>query len=130
MADDGISAEVKAFIREHIASVEQLEVLLLLFRDPAKEWDAASLSKELYISPESAASRLDDFHARNLAARTGDPAPKYRYKPNGAVADRVIRDLATTYELRRVRVINEIFSNPIDNLRSFADAFKFKKNEE
>ena len=63
---DGLTDEIKAFIADHIRSVEQLEILLLLQRNPGREWSAADVSKELYVSPESTATRLADFHARGF----------------------------------------------------------------
>lgn len=126
---DGLSDEIKAFIADHIRSVEQLEILLLLQRNPGREWSAADVSRELYVSPESTATRLTDFHARGFLTLRQSPEPLYRYQPKGSL-DRLARDLATEYELRRVRVINQIFSNPVDQVRTFADAFKFKKKDE
>lgn len=126
---DGLSDEIKAFIANYISSVEQLEVLLLLQRSAGREWSAIDVSRELYISPESAANRLADFHARGFLTMREASAPLYRYQPPVSL-DRLARDLATEYELRRVRVINQIFSNPLDHIRTFADAFKFKRDDE
>ena len=47
-----------------------------------------------------------------------------RYGPE-PIDDRSALDRA--YAERRVTVINLIFSKPIDKLRSFADAFRIKK---
>ncbi len=127
---DGLSDDIKGFIAEHIGSVEQLEVLLFLQRNNSRSWSAEDISKELYISPESAADRLAQFQARGFLVMEGSPVPLYRYQPRITSLDRLLRDLATEYELRRVRVINQIFSNPLDHIRTFADAFKFRKDEE
>lgn len=130
MADDGISNEVKSFIKKNISSIEQLEVLLLLYRDPSREWTAEELSKELYVSPEAAVNRLNDFCMRGFCVSNAADVPRYRFNPGMGHLDSVIRDLRTAYEQRRVRVINLIFSSPSDHLRSFSDAFKFRKDDE
>jgi hypothetical protein len=130
VANDDISDEVQSFIRENISSIEQLEALLLLQRDPARKWTAQELSKELYLSLEAAIHRLDDFQKRNFCVSDNADEPRYWYNPNLGRVDSIIRDLRTAYEQRRVRVINLVFSNPIDTLKSFADAFKFRKDEE
>jgi hypothetical protein len=130
VADADISREVQSFIKEHITSIEQLEVLLLLQRDPGKQWTAEELSRTLYISVEAAAHRLNDFCAKGFCVTEEEPGPRYRYNPGIGHLDSVIRDLRTEYERRRVRVINLVFSNPNDQLRSFSDAFKFRKDEE
>jgi hypothetical protein len=130
VASPDISNEVQAFIKEHVRSIEQLEVLLLLHRDPARRWTAGELSNTLYISSEAAAHRLEDFCARGFCTRDASDPQRYFYNPQLTRYDTVIRDLRSEYEQRRVRVINLIFSNPIDQLRSFSDAFKFRKDEE
>jgi len=130
VSDDGISNEVKTFIRQNISSIEQLEVLLLLHRDPSREWTASELSRELYVSPEAAVNRLKDFCARGFCVAREAEEPRYRYSPSIGHLDSVIRDLEIVYEQRRVRVINLIFSNPNDHLRSFSDAFKLRKDGE
>jgi hypothetical protein len=130
VAEDGISEDVTRFIREYISSIEQLEVLLLLHREPTREWTADELSRAIYISPEAAAHRLTDFCTRGFCIVDNENGPRYRYNPSISHLDMTIRDLRAAYEQRRVRVINMIFSNPIDQIKSFADAFKFRKDEE
>lgn len=127
--DDGIPEDVRAFIVAHIASVEQLEILLLLRAHPERGWSPAELSRELYIAEESAARRIRDFHASGLLAQEAG-RPIYRYAPHDAHVSRVVESLAAVYQERRVRVINLIFSKPVDHIRSFADAFKFRKKND
>jgi hypothetical protein len=131
VTDDGITEDVRAFIAEYIDSVEQLEILLLLRRTAPKEWSATAVSQELYISPESAARRLEEFHRAGICSmKQASPEPLYWYNPNLREMDMTIGRLASTYEERRVRVINLIFSRPVDHIRSFADAFRIRKNED
>jgi hypothetical protein len=130
VADDGVTEEIKAFIAKYLNSVEQLEVLLLLQRSAPKEWSGAELSKALYISPEASADRLLYFLDHKFLVVRETPEPLYRYQPASGDLDRIARDLARLYEERRVRVINLIYSSPIDHIKSFADAFKFRKDGE
>jgi hypothetical protein len=127
--EDGIPQEVRAFIEEHINSIEQLEILLFLHRHHDRSWTAAELSRELYISEESAARRLEDFAARKLVVRV-EKGHRYQSVPVTAPSYRVIGLLATAYQERRVRVVNLVFSKPVDHVRSFADAFKFRKKND
>lgn len=129
MADDGISDEIKAFIAEYFNSVEQLEVLLLVLRTAPREWTDTELSKELYISPEAAADRLLYFHNLGFLVVSEHAERSYRYQPTNSRLDRLTRGLEEAYNQRRVRIINLIYSNPLDRIRSFADAFKFRKDE-
>ena len=68
------------------------------------------------------------FHWELLAC--GDEQPKQyhdaAHTPQVAAA---IDELARLYNERRVTVITLIFTKPTDPLRSFADAFKFRRRD-
>ncbi len=129
MKQGGIPAEVEQLLADHIDSVEQLETLLLLLGGGRSDWDAESVSGALYTSVESAADRLASLHAAGILDK--DPGrPTYCYKPRTTALDRAVRSLAAIYPARRVTIISLIFSRPTDKIRSFADAFKFKRDEE
>jgi hypothetical protein len=125
-----ITEEDKKFIAEHINSVEQLEVLLFLHSNTSKEFSAADLSRELRIDPGSAATRLADLHFHGFLSVNGSEPPLYRYNPKLSDQDRAVNSISQTYLKHRYTVINLIFSKPIDKIRTFADAFKFKKEED
>lgn len=129
MADDPISEEVRRFISEYIDSVELLEVLLLLRRDPKREWSADAVSREIRSNPTSVMTRLNNLHSRGLLLMSETPTPLYRYQPKTDELDLAIKGLAQAYTERQARVIDLIFSKPIDMLRHFSDAFKFKKDD-
>jgi DNA-binding HxlR family transcriptional regulator len=130
LTDEAISHEVKRFISEYINSVELLEVLLLIRSAAKKEWSVDSISGELRSSPESVSKRLTDLCARGLVSRRDMPVPIYRYDPKTKELDVAITGLAQAYAERRTRVIDLIFSKPIDTLRNFSDAFKLRKDDE
>jgi hypothetical protein len=118
---------VRRFILEHVHSVEQLEVLLLLHRDPARWWTAGQVSMELYTSLASADDRLRDLAARTLLVVEPTRPPRYRYEPGTEEARDVVGLLAETYRERRVTVITLVFSKPQDAIRDLADAFRIGK---
>ncbi|MBI4474162.1 MAG: hypothetical protein HY646_15940 [Acidobacteria bacterium] len=121
---------VQQFITKYIHSVDQLEILLLLRNSPNREWTAAEVSRELFTQPDVAEMRLDELASNNLliAKKTGDKS-SYRYGAHGPL-DHAVSELAQTYPKFRVSIINLIFSKPIDKIRTFADAFRLKKEEE
>src|SRR5688572_27525821 len=51
----GIPEDVRRFLLQCIDSVEQLEVLLLLHRDPGKVWSTEAVAQALYSNPDSIA---------------------------------------------------------------------------
>ena len=122
---------VRCFIIDHVESVEQLEILLLLFRRPEEAWSAEGVARELRISELSAGERLEDLNRDGLVARVHDGvAEAYRYSAQDAQLDESVRGLASAYAERRVTVINLIFSKPTDKIRTFANAFRFWKGGE
>jgi hypothetical protein len=121
---------VRRFIVDHVDSVEQLEILLLLHQHPERAWDAESVARELRISALSASDRLEDQARAGLLARVEGSPGGYRYAPGTPALDEAVAGLAKAYAERRVTVINLIFSKPIDKIRTFADAFRLRKGDD
>lgn len=61
MSDD-FPADLRQFIIDHLNSVAELEVLLLLRTTPEKEWTAAEVGKSLYAATEVSAAQLANLH--------------------------------------------------------------------
>ena len=131
VAEDAIPVEVKAFIAAHIESVLQLEVLLLLHAQAPRQFTAAELAQELRIDAAWVSVQLASLADAGVltAAAPAPGAAPYRYEPRAADLDRAVAGLAREYAARRVTVIGLIFSKPVDKIRSFADAFRLRKDK-
>jgi hypothetical protein len=121
-----LSSEVSRFIAEHIDAAEQLEILLLLHREPTRQWTALSVSQAIYTVPASATMRLESLVARGFASSTGGADPTYVYNPQNDALRTQVDVLAEAYRKNRVAVIKLIFAQPPDPVQSFADAFKLR----
>jgi hypothetical protein len=130
VTDSDLSEDVKKFITEHINSLEQLEVLLLLHRHPEKAWTAHDVSQELRLSPTSVAMRLANLEKRGLLAVSESSDPLYRYQPQKPDFEPAVDNLAQAYPDYRFTIINPIFSKPLDKIKTFADAFKFREDKD
>ncbi len=131
MAGSGFSDTLASFVRAHLSSVEQVEVLLLLHRTAPRRWTAVATSRELRLDPVSVARRLSEFHEHGiLAVVPGAEALEYWYEPSPAAPPRTLSELGTAYRDRRTSLINLIFAAPVDDARAFADAFRLRKREE
>jgi hypothetical protein len=124
---DEFPADLKQFIEFYIESVPQLEALLLLRNDPSRRWLAADVAKALYVPENTAATLLADFVRRDLAVVESPADAHYAYRSQDAEIDRLIDLLATAYHERRVAVISLIYSKPLNKVQTFADAFRFGK---
>lgn len=126
--EEGISPEVRAFIAGQIESVVQLEMLLLLHTDPLRAWSADELAKELRIEPAWAGAQLLLLAQRGLLSVADSNGASYRYGPNTPELAQAVDGLAKAYTDRRVTVISLIYSKPVDTLKTFADAFRLRKD--
>jgi len=125
MADE-FPDDLKDFIRKHIHSVAQLEILLMLRKEPERTWTADEVTNSLYLQSEMVTQMLKDISQRGFAVETQG---RFRYQPANDTDRRLIDRLAQVYQERRVAVITAIFSKPIDFIKAFADAFRLRKEE-
>jgi hypothetical protein len=125
---DDFPADVERFILEHITSVEQIEVLLLLRAHSDKDWNAQAVSRAIYTQPDAAAMRLADLHGRGFLTAQKEPG-EYRYHPQSDEQKRLVDRLAELYKERRVAVISLIYSKPQDPVQVFADVFRLRKEK-
>jgi hypothetical protein len=125
----GLPEHVERFIADHVDSVELIDVLLLLRRNP-RSWTPEDVSQRLYTTPQSAANRLEALRASGLAVVSEDTKPaSYQYQPRTPELERAAADLEEAYAGRRTTVINLIFSKPTDRIRTFADAFRIREDK-
>ena len=129
MADENdIPGDVRTLIGRHIDSVVQLELLLLLHRGRDRTWTADDVARELRIEPAWTAAQLDQLVERRLLRAVEKKPPSYRYDPATPELGQTIESLARAYADRRVTLIALIYSKPTVSLRTFADAFRFRKD--
>lgn len=124
MDDQPISDQVRRFIADHISSVAQLEILLLLQTNPQQSWTPADVARELRVEPSGAASQLSALVNSGLLVQEPD---RFRYAPRTPELHAASVALAQAYLIRRVTVIGLIFANPHEKIRGFSDAFRIRK---
>lgn len=122
---ENIPQEVKEFLRKHINSVGQLEILFLLYKNPERDWSPKELSLELRTNQSLAERQLQELSRSSLVLI--DDQGRGRCCTEQEQVDLVGR-LVAFYNLRRAVVIEFIYSQPLEHIRSFADAFKIKKD--
>lgn len=118
------------FIAQHVSSIEQLEVLLLLREQRTRDWSAAEVTRELRSAETSIAGRLAELAARHLIAADAQQPPRYRAADPDTDTATVLDQLAADYRQRRLAVINAIYAPRPGPIRSFADAFRLAKPPE
>jgi hypothetical protein len=125
---NGLPEDVHRFLHQHIESVEQLEVLLLLWRAPERGWNSDEVATAVYSHPSSVVRRLAMLYGQGLL-REREPGC-YQYAPRTAELHDTVTRLDHIYRERRVAVITLIASKPIENVRAFSDAFRIRRKKE
>jgi hypothetical protein len=121
-----VSPEVKAFVAQYVDAAEQLDILLLLARNPDRAYTAAEVSQAVFTVPASATMRLEGLVAHGILSTNAGADPRYQYAPANPALARSIEQLDAAYRADRVGVIKLIFDRPPDPVQTFADAFRFK----
>lgn len=127
---DAIPANVHQLISEHIRSIAQLELLVMLRREPDKQWTVEEVAKTLYTAVSMTEPLLESLRAGGFLIASTSPHLQYRYAPKTPELEQAVADLDRLYQERRVTIINLIYSAPTEKLRNFADAFRLRKPKE
>lgn len=122
-----IPAEVKDFIFRYIDSVEQLEILLLLFSDAQKWWSSTEVSDFLRSNKNSIEKRLELLIAQKLVVQ--DSESECSFHSADERLTKVIGALSEVYKIHKYRILEMIFS-PMKKSRDFADAFRLTNPKE
>jgi hypothetical protein len=126
--NEDFPADIKGFIADNIDTVAQLELLLLLRSESGKMWTAEDAGKALYSSADVTALQMADLQQKRLLAPGAGPNT-FIYRPEPVEVARLVDRLADLYRERRVAVITAVYTKPIDKIKSFADAFRLRKDK-
>lgn len=123
-----IPRQVRAFITEHVHSISQLDLLLLLHGDSARAFTRADASRELRAPERLIGSQLADFYASGvLRAEEGD-VPAYRFDTAGRHAT-VVAELDACVRSHRRAVHDLILRGPSSDVQVFSDAFRIRRDD-
>jgi hypothetical protein len=127
---DPIPSAVKDFLYANVDAVDQLEILRLTAADPQKEHSCLSLSHALQVPLETAEQHIRTLAGRGMLTITVSQPLACQY---GAASEELkdqVQQLVMTYVERPVTLIKMVYEKPKEQqLRSFADAFRLKKEK-
>lgn len=118
---------VRRFLLTSVASVPQLEAILLLRSEADTPWTSAQVARRLYIREAEAAVLLSVLVESGIAKRSDEGI--YTYAPAPDLAQLLDR-VAESYASDLVGVTQLIHSRIDRRAQQFADAFRIKKHEE
>lgn len=105
-----------------------MEILLLLSDVPSKYWQVEEVFQQIQSSRASVMERLNFLCQQGFLAKDNNDPPGYRFNTASPELAEGVLELKPIYRERRVKVVELIYSLP-DQVRSFADAFKFRKDK-
>jgi hypothetical protein len=121
---------VAQFLAAHIATVEQLDVLLLLVQTPDRWWDARTIGGALGLPEQVSRRTLDALASQNLLAIRITGAVRYQYQPGRPGLDDAARLTADTCRTNHAGVLRLVTHSARRNLRAFADAFRIRRDDD
>lgn len=117
---------VREFMKNYINSVAILDLLIMIKNQPHRDWTATEVSAEMRTNPSYATLQLNQLVDAKVLDKS-EPKGSYRYKNDSPHHDSIAQ-LEELYHLKKSSIINQIYSQPLDSLRDFANAFKIKKD--
>lgn len=108
-----LSADARRLLADHVHSVLQLELVLLLARDPARRWTTADAAAELRAPEPWVGAQLTELTALRVIAPRGAEAEAYAFVADGRWAP-AIAEVAEQFAQRRTSIIKAIIAAPAD----------------
>lgn len=127
MPSADLPIEVRHFLAEHIGSLEQLEILLLLREQSQRAWSVAEVFRVVRSSERSAAETLSALCKQGLLRAVETPAGAYQFGPPEPLKE-TIAAVARLYAERRVKIVEAIYSERVSEVDQFAKAFRLRKD--
>ena len=119
---------VRAFLRDHVESYEQLELLLFLREQHALEWSMRQIAERMHFPADEIDEAVRGLVVAGCVVERAQPERAIRYAPRDEGQAAAIDALAAAYAARPLAIIKLMNANAIERVRSaaidtFADAF-------
>jgi hypothetical protein len=130
MNGDVLTPAIVEFLTQHIASLDELEILMLLVQASTRWFDAATAARHLGLSPERAHSALDALAARNLLDIRISDDVRYQFRPGRPDLEHVAVAAAEAYRRRPALIVHVVSGGASRGVRDFSDAFRFRRRRD
>lgn len=125
MSPASLPTEVAQFIQQRLDSVGHLEALLLLFRSGEQRWDAAAVSRRLYVDEANAEAILQRLLELGLLQRQEQ---LFYFAPADATHRAHVEALARLYSTHLIPITSIIHLKAASRrVQEFAEAFNFRR---
>jgi hypothetical protein len=118
--------EVLRFIEEHIDSVSELEMLLMM-SDAPRAWALSEIAARTYVPVDKAQAMLDVLVRRRLV-KPADISQYYMFSPTDETERALVREVSRAYRSHLALIATLIHNKASGSVREFARAFDLKKD--
>jgi hypothetical protein len=109
--------------------VHELDILLLL-NDSGTECGTLVISRRLQIDRTMVEAIIKSLETRRLVIyRDVHGERLYRIDSSNPAMASTLNELGKWYSTHRVRILTMIYGKPLNNIQTFADAFRSRKDE-
>jgi hypothetical protein len=126
-----LDGAVRKFVERELRGIEQLELLMLLHREPTRYFDSASAAQSLQLSARDVAGDLEALSRRGLLDVRIASVVLYRFSPATPALAEAVEQLVDAYRNRRGELIELLAAaRRRQTLKDFSNAFRLKKDPE
>jgi predicted ArsR family transcriptional regulator len=129
VAQLSLSEAARRLLTEGVGSLERLDLLLFLHRQPARWWSARALEGELDRPADALRRHLDHLVAQNLLDVRIAESVVYRYQPGRDDLAAQVEELARENHLHRDAVATLLARRLGESARLFANAFQLRRGK-
>ena len=126
-----LSPAAEQFLRDHLASPLQLDVLIVLHDEADRWWTAEAIASQLRTAEPAVSAALETLGRSNvLDVRVGGSL-SYRFAPVAPALARTIDEIATAHYYARNDLVTTLFAiqRKAGAARRIADAFRLKDSD-
>lgn len=120
MSDFAMTEDVQHLLREHVESIDQLEVLALLCREAPRAWSADAVAARVRLPAPAVRAALQHLCSSGLLTVAALDTAEFSYRPVSAELRERTERLVQLYVTERAAVMRVLSSNAIARLRAGA----------
>ena len=130
MVGQDMPPAVRAFVKAHIRSIQDLHLFIAMATAPDRWWDEDAVAREFTIDRREARNVLEHLAAHNLLEIKLTDDVRYQCRPG---TPELARDVAACLEVYRANPIALWRLAPVSaerrSIRDFADAFRLRRDD-
>ena len=119
MKDRTAFQDLRQFLLDNVATYDELEVLLLLQRQPELDWAVNAAAQALGLPTEACQVALENLAAHGLLVLGRNPVT-FRYAPASKELAEAAEKLQRAYRKDRFAIVQLMTTNAMDRVRAAA----------